>query len=321
MPLPLWHRCDVHGDGTDRIERDRSGRLCAILRPGLGALRRSQHGGDVAHVGDARLHDGRQTDAVEASFGARFRLPLAQLRETAVCDRSIERLRIIAGIEQRPCRGAIWKGISRHEIAPDHVDRIDFQFERDALHQPLERVIHLRTAEAAVQPRRRLVSQHYAVAHRNVADVVGAAEIAMHAIQRRWLGRAYMRADILDLVPGERAHAAIGVDRGIEPRDAIGRRYRRGEMLQPVFNPFHRLSGELCGDAHQYDVREDRLLHTEAAAGIRRRAQAQTIARHFERARHHRMQTERPLEIGEHVVGIVRRVVFGNDAIGFDRRA
>ena len=92
-------------------------------------------------------------------------------------------------------------------------------------------------------------------------------------------------------------------------------------MLQPVFNPFHRLSGELCGDAHQYDVREDRLLHTEAAAGIRRRAQPEAIARHLQRARDHGVDAERPLEIGQDVECILRRIVTGDHAIGFDRRA
>ncbi len=71
MALPLRHRGDVHGDRADRIERDRRGRLSAVLGSGLAALVRRQHRGDVAHVGDAGLDHGRIADAVETAFGAR----------------------------------------------------------------------------------------------------------------------------------------------------------------------------------------------------------------------------------------------------------
>ena len=45
-------------------------------------------------------------------------------------------------------------------------------------------------------------------------DVVGAGQIAVHAIERGRLRRAQMRAAILDLIPVERRDAAVGRDRG-----------------------------------------------------------------------------------------------------------
>jgi len=38
------------------------------------------------------------------------------------------------------------------EIAPDHLQRIEVENHADALHQPLERKIHLRPAEPADEP-------------------------------------------------------------------------------------------------------------------------------------------------------------------------
>ena len=229
--------------------------------------------------------------------------------------------RIIAGVEQAAGRGAKRKYAGRHEIAPDHVERIELQFDRDALHQPFERVVNLRAAEAAIEPGRRLVGQHHAVAHRHVADVVGAGEIAVHAIERGGLGRADMRADVLDLVPGERGDAAVRLDRRFQRDQAVGRRHRGGEMLEPVLDPFHRAAGDARRDPHQRDVGEDALLHAETAAGIGRHAQPQPVARHFQRARQHRVDAERPLEGRQDIVGVLARIVVGDQPVGLDRRA
>ena len=152
-------------------------------------------------------------------------------------------------------------------------------------------------------------------------DIVGAGEVAVHAIERCRLRCTDMRADVLQLIPGEGAHAAVGIDRSLQRRYAVGRGHRSGEMLEAVLDPFHGAAAGTRGDAHQHDVGKHALLDAKAAAGIRRRAQAETIARNFERARHHRMQAERPHEVRQHVVGVLGGIVFGNQAVGFDRRA
>src|SRR5205085_921427 len=68
------------------------------------------------------------------------------------------------------------------------------------------------------------------------------------------------------------------------------------------------------------DIWENRLLDPKAAAGIAEGAMAQLGARYLERKRHHRMQGERPHEIGTDVVSLLRRQVLGDDDAGFDRR-
>ena len=77
------------------------------------------------------------------------------------------------------------------------------------------------------------------------------------------------------------------------------------EMLEPVLDPFHRPAGDARGDADQHDVGKHALLDAEAAAGIGRGAQRSRLPGHLQRARHHRMHAERPLEIREHVVGVL----------------
>jgi hypothetical protein len=123
----------------------------------------------------------------------------------------------------------------------------------------------------AVQTCRRLVGQHHAIPHGNVANIVGASEVAVHAIERRRLRRTDMGADVLDLIPIQRAHATVRIDRRFEPRRPTGRRHGRGEMLEPVLDPFHRPPAHLRRNAHQHHVRKDALLHAEAPAGIWRR--------------------------------------------------
>ena len=92
-------------------------------------------------------------------------------------------------------------------------------------------------------------------------------------------------------------------------------------MLQAIFDPFHRPPGDPRRYGDQHDIGKYRLLDAEAAAGVPRRPQPKSVARDLQRPRHDRMQAERSLEIGQHVVGALCGIVFGDDAIGFDRRA
>src|SRR4029077_7350210 len=69
------------------------------------------------------------------------------------------------------------------------------------------------------------------------------------------------------------------------------------------------------------DIGKKALLDAETAAGIRWRAQPQPVAWNLQRPRQHRVDAERPLKIGQHVVRVFARLLIGDDAIGFDRRA
>jgi len=319
MALTLRRRCHHDRDGAERIKIDRGGRQRAVLRPCAAPLFGSQCGGDVAHIRDARLDHGGKADAVMAALGPRRIAARQQFAQIAVAYGRFERRGKVPGIEERASRRPIRHCAWRDEIATNDIEGIELKFHRDLLHQPFKRIIGLRAAEAAVEPGRRFVGQDNAVTNFDVADVVGAGQIAMHAVERGRLRRAQMRPAILELIEGERGDAAVGINGGLERRHAIGGRHRGAQMLQAILDPFHRPVGDTRGDRDQDDVRKDRLLDAKAAARIRRRPQPQPVARDLERPRHDRMQAERPLEIGEHVIGALARVVFGNDAVGLDR--
>ena len=72
--------------------------------PSLGPARSRSSGGerhgDVAHVGDARLDDGREPDAVAAALGARGVTAGAQPGEAAVTGGDVEGGGVVAGVEK-----------------------------------------------------------------------------------------------------------------------------------------------------------------------------------------------------------------------------
>ena len=92
-------------------------------------------------------------------------------------------------------------------------------------------------------------------------------------------------------------------------------------MLQPVFHPFDRPARHPGACRNQDDVGEHPLLDAEAAARLRRGAQADPVAGHPQRAGDYGVNGERPLEIRQHIIGVTARVVLGQHTIGFDRRA
>ncbi len=320
MALPLRRRIgdhthlavtvDGHGRGADRAV------LGACLAPHID---RQQHR-QIAHVRDARLGRARQADAVELALLARRFAPGDQLVQTALANCGVERLLIVPRIEQRTGGSAIRERIGRDEIAADHVERIELQLDRDALHQSLEREIDLRSAEAAHQTHRDLVGEHDAVADRQVADLVRAGSHAVHAIERPGHRCAQQGAVLLEVIAREREDLAFVRHRGFDRGDAMRPRARREQMLVAVFHPFHRSPGLLRGQADQHDVRKDRQLRAEAAAGVGRRAQPEFVARHPQCARHHSEYRERTLEVGGDVVAVFGGIVIGDDHIAFHRR-
>ena len=206
------------------------------------------------------------------------------------------------------------------EIPADHVERIELQLDRDALHQPLDGEIELRPAEAADEARRHLVGQHAAIDHIDIGDVVGAGHRAVHAIKRPRHRRAQERAIVFELIELEPENAALFGDRGLDRGDAVRAGARRDQMLDPVLDPFHRPAGDLRRQPQQHDIGKHRKLDAETAAGIRRYAQPQFRPRHPQRPRHHRMHRERALEIRQHVVAALGRIVLGDDDKALHRR-
>ena len=298
----------VDGDGG-RGER-------AVLEPAREALLMLQHRGDVAHVGDGRLHRCRHPDAVEPSLGAGCRAAGPELvdgRPGEVDDRAE-----IAGIVERAgCRPVRHRP---HEVAPQHLQPVEAQPVGDAVHQPLQREIDLRAAEAAIEAARRLVGDGDAVLDFEVGDVVGPGHRAVHPVERRGLRGLDVGAAVLKLPVAQRRHPAVGHDGGLQPGFAVGGGAGGGQVLQPVLDPFHRPAGKPGDGGHQHDIGREPLLDAEAAAGIGRGAQAQPVGRHAERRRHHRMQRQRPLEGRRHLKGVGVRVPGGDQAETLDGR-
>ena len=86
------------------------------------------------------------------------------------------------------------------------------------------------------------------------AHAVGAGERAVHAVERRRLGRADVCADVLDRVVAERDQPAVGGEARLDLRRAAGCRGARGEVLEPVLDPRHRHAEVAGGEPDQHDV-------------------------------------------------------------------
>ena len=197
---------------------------------------------------------------------------------------------------------------------------IEPELDRDALHQPLQRQIKLRPAEAANEARRHLVGQHHAVDHVDVGDVVAAGHRAVHAVERPGHRRAQERAVVLELIHLQPEDFAVLGHRGFDLGDAVRPGAGGEQMLGAVLDPFHRAAGDLRGERGQHHIGKHRELDAEAAAGVRRNAQPHLRARHAQRPRHHRMRAERPLEVRHAVVAVVGRIVRGDRDEAFHRR-
>src|SRR6202035_2956303 len=99
---------------------------------------------------------GAEADAVEPAGGSCL-LALALERVVAgEPQQLVERLAVVAGVEDRPGRGFVRKGLFRHEIAPAQFGRVDAELARRDLHHALEREVELWSAIAAVETDRRL---------------------------------------------------------------------------------------------------------------------------------------------------------------------
>ena len=321
MSLTLRDRRNVNGDASQRVDRHRGGGLRPVFRPGLLALGRRQYGCDVPHVRNAGLDNRRIAYAVKPAFGPGEIPARLQFFQRASAHPARNRLLVITGIQQRAGRRPVWKHVRRHQVSLDHVQWIKLELDGDALHQPFQREIDLRSAKPAVEAGGRLVGDDDPISYRHVRDVIGAGQIAVHAVKRGGLRRAQMRAAIFHLIPVECRDPAVGCNRGRERGRTVGRRYRSREVLETILDPLDRTPDRARCGSQQHDVGKYALLDAEAAAGIRRGAQPHAVAGHFQRPRDHRVNAERALEIGEDVEGVFGRIVAGDDAVGFDRRA
>ena len=91
-------------------------------------------------------------------------------------------------------------------------------------------------------------------------------------------------------------------------------------MLDAVLDPFHRPAGDARGDGRQHHIGKHGKLDAETAAAVGRNAHPESRAGHAHRPRHHRMGAERALEIRQHVVAVVGRIILRDHDVAFHRR-
>ena len=80
----------------------------------------------------------------------------------------------------------------------------------------------------------------------------------MHAVERRRLGRAHVRADVLDRVVAERDELAVRGEPGLDVRHAPARGRAGREVLESVLDPADGDAELPRREPHEDDVREDR---------------------------------------------------------------
>ena len=175
----------------------------------------------------------RPPSARSAATRARERVVVGEL------ERLVEAGLVVARVVERARGRAVRHRGGRDQVAARELGGIEAEAAGGDRHRPLEAEVELRPAEAAVEARGDRVREHDAVPHGDVRDAVGARERAVHAVERRRLGRADVRADVLDRVVAEREQPPVGGEAGLD----LGRAARGGgarrEVLEPVLGPGH----------------------------------------------------------------------------------
>src|SRR5438094_646544 len=115
---------------------------------GLAAMRRN--GSDLAGLASSKtlppLNATSSTaqpscgaaDAVQPAVGARAVAAGVEFGEAAFFMQQVQGTLVVTGVDDGAGRGVIWKGVGRDEVAAVDLERIEFQLDRDALHQPLQ---------------------------------------------------------------------------------------------------------------------------------------------------------------------------------------
>jgi hypothetical protein len=237
------------------------------------------------------LDIGADADTEIAPFLARTLLAPRKICVVRQCRGFVERSRVIAAVINDGLSVAEGEpDLVRHlfrlnEIAPANLRRIDLQFVRRTINQPLHHEHRLRTPRATHRRRRHLVR----VRHRHV-QFVGGKHVRPRHRRCRDVGHydapRHVRAGIVQHRPAHTEQLCVRVERNLQRPVLVALLRGRQKMFAPVFDPFHgplepqRSSGNDCVLAI-----EDRL-RTETAADIgRNHANGVRIA--FQQTRKH----------------------------------
>ncbi len=321
MALPLRRSSDVDVDPACRVDRDRRALGVAGLRGARLALVGRLREGDVAHVRDRRLDHAREADADETALGP----CLLRLGPTLVVAGELERLveacLVVARVVEPTGWGLVRHRRNRDEVPARELGRVETEPARGDRHRSLEPEVELRPAEAAVESRRQRVREHDPVAHGDVPHAVGAGERAVHPVERRRLRRPHVGADVLDRVVAQRDQLPVRREACFDISHSARRRSAPGQMLDPVLRPADGHAELPGGEPEQHDVREDRRLDPERAAGVGGRDQAELVPAQPERGCGDAVERERALEVRPGRELRERRIPVRDDGIALDWRA
>jgi hypothetical protein len=266
------------------------------------------------------IDHGGVADAVELAPFPRQLAPAAELIQASTIHRLIDRGLVVAGIVQAAGRRAVGKRIGGNEIAADHIERVLAQLDGNRMHHSFQREMDLRRPEAAHRSGRGLVGRNNIDCFLHRRDGIGAGAEGMRPDGRCRHGRAQIGAVIVPVMVPKRQHPPVlGIGR-CDPAGPVGHGVGGGEVLQAILDPFDRPPRHTGCDAHQYDRHVENKLDPEGAAGVRRGAQAQAIARHAQRPCHHGVQGEGPLEVREDVIAVLLAEIFRDHRKSFHRR-
>ncbi len=214
---------------------------------------------------------------------------------------------IVAGVIDGPRRSPVGELVGRDEVAAGHGGGVDAEARGGDGHRAFEREVQLGTTESPVEAGRAPIRQHDAVAHRDVADAVGAAERAVHAVQRGRLGSAQVGTDVLDGLVAEADQLAVAGETRRDLGDPLGGRRAGGEVLQAVLDPANR-DTEVAGHCpHEDDGGVDRRLDTEAPTRVGWGDEPELGSGETEGSSRNHVQRERALEVRPRGEGLVRR--------------
>ena len=124
----------------------------------------------------------------ERPCSARVRLLVAPLLVAGELERVVEARFVVAGVVETAGGGAVRELVALDQVPAAQLGRVDPEPRGGDVHRALEREVELRPAEAAVETGGTAVREHDTVSGGDVLHAVGAAQRAVHPVERRRLG-------------------------------------------------------------------------------------------------------------------------------------
>ena len=247
----------------------------------------------------------RSLPALRGSAAARGKaVPLRKLKRIGHV--ALEIAAVVDDIRHGPVR----HGRRRHQVTPAQLGRVDPQFARGGIDQPLDLENHLGVSRAAIRTGRHRVREHrldFVVGGRQPIDACNQLGAAEH---RHDAARPEIGAEIDGAGDAQSQEPAFAVERELRPVDLVAALDIADETFAPVRDPLHRTADAACRPQHQRFFRIGDILGAEAAADIagddanalRRNAEHVAGKRAFDRVRLAGGRVER-VALGRRIIG------------------